>query len=55
MNFAKIADPDEWFKRFVMICDAKSLYDHIHSDIVGISNDVRVAIEIQIIRDSHNS
>ena len=38
--------------KLLSICDAKSLYDHLHSETAGCSADRRTAIEIQIIRAS---
>ena len=36
----------------VSIGDAKSLYDHLHTETSGGANDSRTAIDIQIIRSS---
>jgi hypothetical protein len=46
------ADPNRELSKVLTICDAKSLYDHLHSETSGCSADKRTAIEIQIIRSS---
>ena len=38
--------------KVLSICDAKALYDHLHSETAGCTADRRTAIEIQIIRSS---
>lgn len=43
---------DQKLKNYISITDAKSLYDHLKNETAGISNDRRVAIDIQIIRGS---
>ena len=45
-------DPSREMPKLLSICDAKSLYDHLHSETAGCSADRRTAIEIQIIRAS---
>ena len=48
-------DPERRLQKFLTICDAKSLYDHLSSDIAGMANDRRTAIDVQIIRSSLNA
>ena len=45
-------DPNRELAKVLTICDAKSLYDHLHSETSGTTADRRTAIEIQIIRAS---
>ena len=40
------------FQKVLSIGDAKSLYDHLHTETLGSVNDRRTAIDIQIIRVS---
>ena len=42
----------ETLPKVLSICDAKALYDHLHSETAGCTADRRTAIEIQIIRSS---
>ena len=48
-------DPNRELPKVLSICDAKSLYDHLHSETAGCTADRRTAIEIQIIRASLDS
>ena len=45
-------DPSNELPKLLTICDAKSLYDHLHSETAGCTADHRTAIEMQIIRSS---
>ena len=45
-------DPRRELGRLLTICDAKSLYDHLHSETAGCTADKRTATEIQIVRSS---
>ena len=45
-------DPRKELGQLLTICDAKSLYDHLHSETAGCTADKRTAIEIQIVRAS---
>ena len=45
-------DPKKELGQLLTICDAKSLYDHVHSGTAGCTADKRTAIEIQIVRAS---
>ena len=49
---ARTVDPTRELSKLLTICDAKSLYDHLHSDAAGCTADRRTAIDIQIIRRS---
>ena len=49
---ARTKDPTRELQELLTICDAKSLYDHLHSETSGCTADRRTAIEIQIIRSS---
>ena len=49
---ARSVDPTRELPQLLTICDAKSLYDHLHSETAGCTADRRTAIEIQIIRSS---
>ena len=49
---ARTVDPLRELPKVLTICDAKSLYDHLHSETSGTTADRRTAIEIQIIRSS---
>ena len=49
---ARTKDPNRELQELLTICDAKSLYDHLHSETSGTTADRRTAIEIQIIRAS---
>ena len=49
---ARTVDPKRELPKVLTICDAKSLYDHLHSETSGCTADRRTAIEIQIIRSS---
>ena len=50
LNAARSLDPEKKLRKFLAITDAKSLYDNLKNETAGISNDRRVAIDIQIIR-----
>ena len=52
MVAARTTDSNRELEKLLTICDAKSLYDHLHSETAGCSADRRTAIEIQIIRSS---
>ena len=54
LNAARSLDPEKKLRKFLAITDAKSLYDNLKNETAGISNDRRVAIDIQIIRGSLN-
>ena len=43
---------DEELKRRLCVVDAKSLFDHLAKDTIGITDDKRTAIEMQVIRQS---
>ena len=45
-------DSDEELKGGVGIVDAKSLYDHLSKETVGITSDKRTALEMQVIRQT---
>ena len=45
-------DPSKELGQLLTICDAKSLYDHLHSETAGCTADKRTAIDIQIVRAS---
>ena len=47
---ARTKDPTPELQELLTICDAKSLYDHLHSETSGCTADRRTAIEIHIIR-----
>ena len=49
---SRTSDPVRELPQLLTICDAKSLYDHLHSETAGCTADRRTAIEIQIIRSS---
>ena len=52
MVAACTSDPRRELADILTICDAKSLYDHLHSETAGCTADRRTAIDIQIIRAS---
>ena len=43
---------DERLKKSLCVVDAKSLYDHLAKDTIGVTEDKRTAIEMQVIRQS---
>eukprot|EP00435_Cladocopium_sp_Y103_P053328 s859_g17.t1 len=43
---------DERLKNSLCVVDAKSLYDHLAKDTIGVTEDKRTAIEMQVIRQS---
>ena len=49
---SRTSDQSRELPQLLTICDAKSLYDHLHSETAGCTADRRTAIEIQIIRSS---
>ena len=49
---SRTRDHAQELSQLLTICDAKSLYDHLHSETSGTTADRRTAIEIQIIRSS---
>ena len=55
LTAARTIDPERRLQKYLTICDAKSLYDHLSSDTAGTANDRRTAIDIQIIRSSLNA
>ena len=52
MVAARSSDAQLRLPKVLSIGDAKSLYDHLHTETSGGANDRRTAIEIQIIRSS---
>ena len=54
LNAARSLDPDKKLCKILSSTDAKSLYDNLKNETAGISNDRRVATDIQIIRGSLN-
>ena len=48
----RTTDPNKELPQLLSICDAKSLYDHLHKESSGTAADRRTAIEIQITRSS---
>ena len=52
LTVARTVDPTRELAQLLTICDAKSLYDHLHSETAGCTADRRTAIDIQIIRRS---
>ena len=52
MVAARSSDAQLRLPRVLSIGDAKSLYDHLHTETSGGANDRRTAIDIQIIRSS---
>ena len=47
---ARPKDNTSKLPELISVVDAKSLYDHLHSETAGTSNDRRTAIEVQITR-----
>ena len=43
---------DDRLKKSLCVVDAKSLYDHLARDTIGITEDKRTAIEMQVIRQA---
>ena len=43
---------DEELKKNLCVIDAKSLFDHLSKETVGVTEDKRTAIEMQLIRQS---
>jgi len=54
LTASRSVDPDKKLRKYLSICDAKSLYDNLKNETAGIASDRRVAIDIQIIRGSLN-
>ena len=52
MVAARSSDAQLRLPKVLSIGDAKSLYDHLHTETSGGANDRRIAIDIQIIRSS---
>ena len=52
LTASRSIDPEKRLRKYLSICDAKSLYDNLKNEIAGVANDRRVAIDIQIIRGS---
>ena len=46
------SDMDEDLKKTLCVVDAKSLYDHLVKETIGVTADKRTAIEMQVIRQS---
>ena len=54
LTASRSVDPDKKLRKYLSICDAKSLYDNLKNETAGIASDRRVAIDIQTIRGSLN-